>query len=152
MIDSERFKLLYGPYAPPKCKIGDSLLCEHRGREVKVRCLTDAPIHLVPARPRIGGTRASPILCGDLIRAVERESEIAVAHHWGVGPSLVSLWRRALEVSPANQGTRRLRIDYAIETLTPEVRALSSEALHLPRKRTGKAILTVLGVLATFSG
>ena len=25
MIDSERFKLLYGPYLPPKCRVGDKL-------------------------------------------------------------------------------------------------------------------------------
>jgi hypothetical protein len=40
MIDSERFKLLYGPYVPPKCRIGDTLPCEYRGRELKVRSVT----------------------------------------------------------------------------------------------------------------
>ena len=70
-IDSERFKLLYGPYKSPKFKVGDMLSCEYRGRELKVRGLTDARIPW-PATRR--GPRASPILCGDLIRAVERES------------------------------------------------------------------------------
>jgi hypothetical protein len=84
MIDSERFKLLYGPYLPPKCRIGDKLPCEYRGREVKVRAITNAPIQWPATR---GGPRASPILCGDLIRAVGVESEIAVAHHWGVNDS-----------------------------------------------------------------
>ena len=81
MIDSERFKLLYGPYVAPKCRLGDKLPCEYRGREVTVKGMTDAPIQWPCAR-RNGN--ASPILCGDLIRAVRTESEIAVAYHWGV--------------------------------------------------------------------
>jgi hypothetical protein len=32
MADSERFKLLYGPYVAPKCAVGDKLPCEYRGR------------------------------------------------------------------------------------------------------------------------
>ena len=43
MIDSERFKLLYGPYQVPKCKLGDKLLCEYRDREVTVKGMTDGP-------------------------------------------------------------------------------------------------------------
>jgi hypothetical protein len=31
MIDSERFKLLYGPYVVLKCAVGDKLPCEYRG-------------------------------------------------------------------------------------------------------------------------
>jgi hypothetical protein len=129
MIDSERFKLLYGPYLPPKCRIGDTLPCEYRGREVKVRRITDAPIQWPAA---FGGSRASPILCGDLIRAVKRESEIAVAHHWGVSHVLVWRWRRALEVPAINHGSRRLRIEYAAETLTPDVRAEARAAMDKP--------------------
>jgi hypothetical protein len=41
MIDSERFKLLYGPYLPPKCKLGDKLLCEYRDREVTFKAMTE---------------------------------------------------------------------------------------------------------------
>jgi hypothetical protein len=44
MIDSERFKLLYGPYTAPRCRLGDKLLCDYRDREVKVKAITDAPI------------------------------------------------------------------------------------------------------------
>ena len=63
-IDSERFKLLYGPYVPPKCGIGGALLCEHQGRKVSVRLITDAPI---PWPAGGDGPCALPILCGDLI-------------------------------------------------------------------------------------
>ena len=41
MIDSERFKLLYGPYQVPKCKLGDKLRCEYRNREMTVEGMTD---------------------------------------------------------------------------------------------------------------
>ena len=133
MIDSERFKLLYGPYQPPKCRVGDKLPCEYRGREVTVRAMTDAPIQWPATR---GGLRASPIVCGDLIRAVRAESEIAVVHHWGVNRYVVWKWRRALEVPEVNKGTQRLKVDYAYEILvTPEVSALALEGLRSPEAR-----------------
>lgn len=50
MIDSERFKLLYGPYVPPQCRLGDKLRCEYRGREVTVKGMIDAPIQWPYAR------------------------------------------------------------------------------------------------------
>jgi hypothetical protein len=138
MIDSERFKLLYGPYSPPKCRIGDKLPCEYRGREVKVRRITDAPIQWPATR---GGPNASPILCGDLIRAVRVESEIAVAHHWGVTEGTVCLWRRALGVPPITNGTRRLRIEIAAEVLTPEVHRKAVEATCSPEARAKRSAL-----------
>jgi hypothetical protein len=127
MIDSERFKLLYGPYAVPKCRLGDKLPCEYRGQELTVKGMTDAPIRWPCARRY---RNASPILCGDLIRAVQVESAIAVRHHWGVSRQVVSRWRKALDVGPMTNGSRRLRIEYAAETLTPEVRAKGREAMH----------------------
>ena len=127
MIDSERTKLLYGPYVPPKCGLGDKLPCEYRGREVTVEGMTDAPI---PWPWTNRNRNASPILCGDLIRAVRTESAISVAYHWGVSTATVWKWRRALDVPPMTNGSRRLRIEYAAETLTPEVRAKAREAMH----------------------
>jgi hypothetical protein len=127
MIDSERFKLLYGPYMPPKCRVGDKLPCEYRGREVTVTGMTDAAI---PWPCRRWNRNATPILCGELIRAVRTESEMAVAHHWGVSQTTVWQWRRALDVPRMTNGSRRLLIDHAAETLTPEVRAKAREAMH----------------------
>ena len=129
MIDSERFKLLYGPYLPPKCQEGDKLRCEHRGREVRVGAISDAPIRWPCAWAK--GPR-SPILCGELIRAVRLESAIAVAHHWGVNRATVSIWRRGLKVARMTLGSIRLRIDYSSEILTPEVRALAATARRFP--------------------
>jgi hypothetical protein len=129
MNDSERFRLLYGPYVPPKCRLGDKLACEHRGREVKMRALTDAPIQWPSA---VASGSMSPILCGDLIRAVRLESEIAVAHHWGVSPQTVYKWRRALGVPEMNEGSSRLYSAYVPEKFTPEVRAMGKEAMKSP--------------------
>ncbi len=132
MIDSERFKLLYGPYIPPKCRVGDKLPCEYRGREVMVRGMSDGLIQWPSTRRR--GAH-SLVLCGELIRAVERESEIAVAHHWGVRQEMVWKWRRALKVPAMTLGSRRLRVEYASETLTPEVRSKARDAMHSPDVR-----------------
>jgi len=132
MDDCDRFKLLYGPYVPPKCAVGDKLPCEYRGREVTVRGMSDAPIQWPSTR---GRGNHSPILCGELIRAVKVEAELAVAYHWGVRYQVVWRWRRALGVSAMTPGSRRLRIEYAEVTLTPEVRAKGKEAMHSARVR-----------------
>jgi hypothetical protein len=127
MIDSERLKLLYGPYVPPKCRLGDKLLCEYRDREVTVGGITDGRIPWPYAR---GPGRQGPILCGSLILAVRSESEIAVAYHWGVCTTTVKKWRRALEVPAVTNGTRSLFIGYGFERLvTPENKAKSKEAM-----------------------
>jgi hypothetical protein len=105
MRDTESYRLLFGPYRTPRCRVGGWLECEYRGRDVTVGGLTDAPIQWPYARQK--GLH-SPILCGDLIRAVKKESVSAVAHHWGVGHSLVHKWRLALGVTKWTIGTTRL--------------------------------------------
>jgi hypothetical protein len=132
MIDSERFKLLYGPYTAPKCRSGDTLTCEYRRREMKVRGMSDAPIRWPSLRR---GRSDSLIVCDDLVRAIRTESSIAVAHHWGVARSVVSQWRRALGVPRMTSGTTRLLIETAAETLTPEVRAIARNRMHAPDVR-----------------
>jgi hypothetical protein len=102
---AESRRLLFGPYRAPKCRVGSKLDCEARDCTMVVAGLSDAPIQWPYAKKR--GNR-SLILCGDLIRAVQRESLAAVAYHWGVGGSTVSSWRRALGVPRDNEGTLRL--------------------------------------------
>lgn len=126
MRDADRYKLHHGPYVPPRCRVGDKLPCEYRGREVVVGGITDAPVQW-PYRKGVG--RHSCIVCGDLIRAVQTESEIAVAHHWGVSPATVKNWRRALEVPRTTEGTRRLAVAYTPEKLTDEVHAQARAAM-----------------------
>jgi len=93
-VDPEKVKLLYGPYTPPRTRRGRFLPCELRGT-VKVGGYSAGPIPW----PKKWRTR-SLILCGDLVRAVQQESALAVAHHWAVCAEIVSRWRRALEVGP----------------------------------------------------
>jgi hypothetical protein len=132
MTDSERFKLIYGPYTAPKCGIGDTVLCDCRGQEVTVTGMTDAPI---PWPCTHGNGRPCPVLCGDLIRAVRTESALAVAYHWDVCTSTVAKWRRALNVPRITNGSRRLLIENAAEVLTPLVRAKGKAAMHSPEVR-----------------
>ena len=48
------------------------------------------------------------ILCGDLVKAVKRESSQAVMHHFGVASATVWRWRQALGVPRSNEGSHRL--------------------------------------------
>ena len=127
MIDSERVKLLYGPYRAPRCAVGDRLVCECRGRELTVSGMTDAPISWPLAR--VGGG-ASLIVCGELTRAIRTESKLAIAHHWGIKPATVWKWRRALGATRTTNGTRRLLIEWSDENFTPEFR--QSEGCDAP--------------------
>ncbi len=98
-------KLIGGPYHPPACAVGDWLPDEIDGL-LQVGGWTNARIPW-PRRKKTG--RHSPILCGDLVRAVRAESSEAVQYWWGVGPVTVAKWRRALGVPQDNTGTRLLR-------------------------------------------
>jgi hypothetical protein len=124
--DSDRFRLLFGPYECPTCSVGDKVLCEFRDREVVVGGMTDAPIQW-PYRK--GPGPPGPILFGDLIRAVETESEIAVAHHWGVSNKTVWAWRKAMEVPRMTKGGTQLAIAYAPERLNEEARTSARRAM-----------------------
>ena len=122
MNDAERFKLLHAPYRPPRCRVGGKLFCLVRGW-VTVLQISAGPIPWPVAKGPGRGGRPSLVLCGDLVKAVTRESEIAVGHHWGVGLWSVWKWRRALGVPATNAGTSRLRRDYFAEPWAQEARA-----------------------------
>jgi hypothetical protein len=121
-------KLLFGPYIAPLVRRGDRIFCEIRGT-VKVGGYTSA---LIPW-PRILKTgRASLILCGDLVRAVRTESELAVAHHWDVCVVTVWSWRKALHVGRINPGTERLYQDYYPKKLPDSVAAIGRQKASDP--------------------
>src|SRR4051812_6825409 len=102
MHNNDRFKLLYGPYRMPKCKVGKSLRCRIRG-EVKVIGITDALIQW-PYTLQDGGIgHKMLIVCGDLARAIERESSTAIRYWFGVCNSTVWKWRKALGVQRFNE-------------------------------------------------
>ena len=51
----ESFRLLFGPYHSPKCRVGSSLDCEARGRTVVIGGITDATIRGPLRRRRENG-------------------------------------------------------------------------------------------------
>ena len=122
MSHEDRYRLLFGPYRQPRCRLGSKLFCELRGW-VKVTRISDAPVPW-PMTTKRGG-KPSLILCGDLVRAVRREANQAVAHFWGVTAQTVTAWRKALDVPRANEGTHQLHRDNA---LGPEVTAARAKA------------------------
>jgi hypothetical protein len=102
----DRNKLHFGPYRARRFQYGQNAECFARG-EVTIIGLSDAripwPIGWLP-----GGK--SPVLCGPLVKAVQREAACAMCHWWGVSPWLVRKWRRALGVPRWNEGDLRLKV------------------------------------------
>jgi hypothetical protein len=118
-------RLRHGPYAPPRCRVGSMLDCEYRGQESVVGGMTHGRIQWPYAR--IGG-RLSPIVCGDLARAIRQEAAIAVAHHWGVSFGLVTRWRASLGVGLRdNEGTVCLKTR-AVNLASQEAKRRADEA------------------------
>ncbi len=128
--DKTRYRLLFGPYNPPRTSRGKFLTCEMCGK-VKVGDYSDGPIPW-PVKWR---TRNSLILCWSLVEAVRHESEVAVAHHWGVCTGTVQRWRRALEVEVYNAGTCTLQRAVGMEHGLPsKMKRLSRVARDVTRK------------------
>jgi hypothetical protein len=109
--DSDRVRLLFGPYSHPSLSYGDEVPCQVRGG-VGIVGLSDGPIPWpVGKRGRAKGL----VVYAGLADAVRRESAQAVAHWWGVTPQTVGVWRKALGVCALTEGTRRLKRDHALE-------------------------------------
>lgn len=124
-----RYKLLYGPYEPPRVRPGEALFCERRQEDVIVGGYTDAPIPWPRARKK---GRQSLIVCCDLVRAIRTESELAITRWWGVSVTTVWTWRRALSVGRITDGTLTLYENYVPEKLTEEVLAKAREEAAKP--------------------
>ena len=136
-LQIERFRLQFGPYAPPKVPRKNLLLCEMRGY-LKVSPNWSDGLIPWPRRWRTG----SIILCGDLVRAVKMESVEAVCYHWGVCRNVVQNWRHALGVPEFNPGT-----DQAYITGLPTYAATAWYHNRLPGARPADHPgLTALGL------
>jgi hypothetical protein len=121
--EDDRYRLIDGPYYPPRTARGRFLICQLRGK-VKVGGYSDAPIPW----PRIW-RRRSLVICGDLLRALRTESVYAVSYHWGLSRAIVSYYRQQLSIPRHNPGTYRLFREIVIEAArTPEARAKLSAA------------------------
>jgi hypothetical protein len=133
MTDRDRYKLL-GTYRTPRIRIGTVLSCEARDCDVIVVGYSDGPIPW-PVGRRKGRPAHGPVVYGALAEAVYRESNQAVAHWWGVGPAVVSHWRRALGVGVTTAGTERLRKEYAREDWFIAARARGQAKARDPERR-----------------
>jgi hypothetical protein len=114
MNSADKTRLLFGPYGPPKIKRGGFLACELRGT-IRVGGWSNGPIPW-PLAAKTGGF----IFCGDLLKAIQRESVTAVAHWFGVGKTAVSRWRAKLGVDRSTPGTRKLSSETAAARSTPQ--------------------------------
>jgi hypothetical protein len=126
--------LIAGPYQPPACEPGSSLVCKRFGRQT-VGGMTAAPIPW-PYAARIGG-KPPLILCGDLVRAIRTETAAAVAYHWGVGRWVVYDWRQVLGVGRFTEGTRRRYQELAATKLTAEI-CRKAQAASVVARRNNK--------------
>lgn len=127
-----RFKLHFGPYRTPRIKRGAIVEDEIRG-EVAIVGLTDARIPW-PIGKR--GRSKGYLVSGALARAVRRESAQAVCYWFGVSRPWVRACRRALGVPHHNEGTLRLKIEYAN---TPACRRALRKALEHSRRPESRA-------------
>lgn len=92
---------LISSYSSTDIELGVTLYCESRKREVVVTGISKGAI----THPT---HKLGLILCGDLAKAVKKESLSAICHWWGVKPTSVRTWRSALSVPRCTEGTRRL--------------------------------------------
>jgi hypothetical protein len=110
MRQSDRVKLLHGPYRPPSLRVGDRATCLFRDCDVIVTGWTDARISWPRCRP-LHVLRSHPSLLVDdeLARAIRSESATALRYWWGASVGVIWRWRKALGVGLLdNPGTHRL--------------------------------------------
>lgn len=136
MINAERYKLLHGPYRAPRVRYGKTLFCELRG-EVVVNGMSFGRIAWPTTRKK--RSRPAFILCGDLVRAVRRESALAICYWFGVTPQTVTAWRKALGVPTTNEGTRRLRQDLFDEIVPQPAREKGRRRASAPEANAKKS-------------
>src|SRR5262245_53037055 len=77
--DEERYRLVGGPYEPPFFK-GEFLVDEVRGK-VRFAKYSNGRIPWPMIKRKGRGGSGGYVLCGDLLRALERESAAAICHH-----------------------------------------------------------------------
>jgi hypothetical protein len=134
MDDRDRFKLLRGPCKAPRCRVGKKLFCEIRGW-VPVRRISAGRI---PWPPTIAGRSRAFVLCGDLVKALRRESNQAVCYWWCVTPQTVTAWRKALGVPRGNEGTHRLAREWFLESVRADKLAEGQRNANSPAANAKK--------------
>jgi hypothetical protein len=134
MDDSQRVRLYFGPYRTPRFRYGQIVADVIRG-EVRITGLSDGPIPW-PKGVRVHSRGEPPglVLYQSLVRAVQRESNTAVAYWWGVSGQTVTKWRKSLRVPVTTMGTSRLRAAHAREEPSVRGRQTAHEMSRDPRR------------------
>lgn len=114
MTNAYRFRLL-GTYRTPRVRMGTVLSCEHRDRDVVVTGYTEGKIPWPVGHMRGRGGKPSPVVYGALVRAIRRESVVALCHWFGAAKTTVVRWRKALGVEFSNEGTFKLKSRHSKE-------------------------------------
>jgi hypothetical protein len=110
MHAADRYRLPHGAYAAPALKRGDRATCLFRAAEVIITSWSDGRIPWPRCRlPDTHGGGSGLLVDAELARAVRCESALAVRHWWGIVPSVVWRWRKALGVERFTEGSRQLR-------------------------------------------
>ena len=95
--------LYFGPYSTPRYRIGQAVHCERFG-DVVIVGTSNGRIAWPLGRRRASRCRASLILYGDLARAIQRETRVAVCYWWGCSGAAANAMRKALEVPRMTDG------------------------------------------------
>jgi hypothetical protein len=108
MADADPYQLR-GTYHAPPVRVGQVVRCRMRGR-VRVTGFTAARIPWPVGST--GAGRHTLVVYGGLLRALRKETTGAVGRWWGVSPTTVDIWRRALGIArppgrPPKQGRRK---------------------------------------------
>jgi hypothetical protein len=98
-----RPRLYFGPYNIPRYRIGQAVHCERFG-DVEIVRTSNGRIPWPIGRRRGSRGRSSLVLYGDLAKAVQRETRVAVCYWWGCSGAAAQAVRRALDVPKMNEG------------------------------------------------
>jgi hypothetical protein len=128
MRNSERFRLRFGAYRTPRFRYGSTVTDEVRG-DIVIVGITDGRIPW-PVGKTLGGRARGPVVYRDLVKALARESGVAICHWWDVTGQTVSKCRRALGIGPHTAGSRALRAAHSREDWAVAVRTKALANAH----------------------
>jgi hypothetical protein len=141
--DSRSYLIRFGPYLPPQVSVGDMIQCEIRGL-VEVVDWSDRGEMMWP-RTRTTRRRAL-IVTGDLVRAMQNETELAVAELWSVSAQTVMKWKTALKIPARTPGTEAVLSEKSRESMTgrtalPQTKAGLLRAAKRPKSKRWRIML-----------
>ena len=127
---------LLGEYQTPAFQVGDVVECAMRGA-VKIVGVTAGRIAWPTAKQSVGRKNATPaiVLYDCLVDAVQKESNRAICHLWGVTGQTVSQWRKVLGIGRSNPGTSRLHAEHYRDHVGEAMRRALLPALRSPERR-----------------